>query len=89
MSGKYPFTSATDFPEEASQDEIDAARSEAERAFDQRLPKCKRCGQPLTWAAQRKQYGRLCKRGIEASIIKTLVPQCHSCLTIALKEVKS
>jgi len=46
--------------------------------------RCRWCGFPMTWAAQRKQYGRLRNRGFDDGAIKALLPGCQKCLTTRL-----
>lgn len=46
--------------------------------------KCSRCGQPLTWAAVRVQFGRMIRRGLTAEEAKKYSPRCGKCTTILL-----
>ena len=48
--------------------------------------RCKGCGYPITWAEQRKQYGRLARRGMAPDDIKAVVPRCQKCVTRWLRE---
>ena len=46
---------------------------------------CLRCGYRVTWAEQRRQYGRLIRRGKSDEEAKALMPRCQKCTTAALK----
>jgi hypothetical protein len=47
--------------------------------------KCIGCGSPrLTWAEQRRQYGRAIRRGLTPDEAKRLMPRCQKCLTVML-----
>ena len=42
---------------------------------------CRDCRNPMTWAAQRVQYGRLIRRGLPPAQIKAILPRCQKCVT--------
>jgi hypothetical protein len=46
--------------------------------------KCLGCGAQLTWAKQRRQFGRTIRAGLTPEEIKTLVPRCQKCMTEVL-----
>lgn len=46
---------------------------------------CLRCGYRITWAEQRRQYGRLIRRGKSHDEANALMPPCQRCTTAALK----
>ena len=47
---------------------------------------CKGCGTPrMTWAEDRRQYGRALKRGLSPDEAKALTPRCQKCMTIVLE----
>lgn len=50
---------------------------------------CKRCKTTVTWAEQRKQYGRLIRAGLELSQAKEAGPRCKKCMTVYLREEKN
>ena len=43
--------------------------------------RCRDCGSPMTWAAQRVQYGRLLRRGIPHEVARRELPRCQKCVT--------
>lgn len=45
--------------------------------------KCSRSGCPvsLTWAEQRRQFGRAVRAGLSVDEIKALMPRCQKCMT--------
>jgi hypothetical protein len=46
---------------------------------------CVRCGYRITWAEQRRQFGRAVKRyGLTPEAAKALMPRCGTCLTSTL-----
>lgn len=47
--------------------------------------KCKQCGNRMTWAARRVQWGRVKRHGLSDDEIKALLPRCQKCMTVALK----
>jgi hypothetical protein len=50
------------------------------------MKRCKGCGgQKVTWAEQRKQYGRAIRHGLTPDEAKALMPRCQKCLTKALE----
>ena len=51
--------------------------------------RCRGCGYPITWEAQRRQYGRLIRRGMDPEEIKPIVPRCQKCVTQWLKTNKA
>jgi hypothetical protein len=51
--------------------------------------KCVDCKRPcLTWADQRRQYGRVLRAGLTPKEAKALMPRCQKCTTKALREIK-
>jgi hypothetical protein len=51
--------------------------------------RCRGCGQyGITWAEQRRQYGRLLRRGISPEAVKGLLPRCQKCVTALLHHQK-
>lgn len=46
---------------------------------------CLDCGYPMTWDAERRQFGRLLKRGLVADEAKRLLPRCQKCITQLLR----
>jgi hypothetical protein len=50
--------------------------------------RCRKCKRPMTWAAQRVQYGRLKRKGVPDEQIKAIVPQCQKCITALLASMK-
>jgi hypothetical protein len=42
---------------------------------------CKECKNALTWAEQRKQFGRLIKEGKSPEEAKAAMPRCQKCVT--------
>lgn len=51
-----------------------------------RQDRCKRCRYAITWADQRKQFGRMIKRGLSIDEIKAIQPRCQKCVTVYLRE---
>ena len=47
--------------------------------------RCHDCGCPITWAAQRKQYGRLMRLGFTPDQATVGMPRCQKCVTKWLK----
>jgi hypothetical protein len=45
--------------------------------------RCRDCRYLMTWAEQRKQYGRLMRRGVDN--IKAAQPRCQKCMTKYLR----
>jgi hypothetical protein len=43
--------------------------------------KCQSCGNPMTWAAQRRQYGCLIKLWRTPQQAQELMPRCQKCVT--------
>ena len=43
--------------------------------------RCKGCNYPITWAEQRRQYGRLLRRGLSTDHAKAAGPRCQKCMT--------
>jgi len=48
--------------------------------------KCRGCNHPITWEAQRRQYGRLVRRGFEPAEVKPILPRCQKCVTRWLRD---
>jgi hypothetical protein len=48
--------------------------------------KCLRCNNAMTWAEQRRQFGRLIQCGFTPDQAKERVPRCQKCITIMLEE---
>jgi len=48
--------------------------------------RCKRCRCLMTWADQRKQFGRMIGRGLTTEEAKTVQPRCQKCVTVYLRE---
>jgi hypothetical protein len=46
--------------------------------------RCLRCGTQMTWSEQRRQFGRLLRRGLTTTDAKALMPRCQICLTAIL-----
>ena len=42
---------------------------------------CLRCNQQMTWAEQRRQFGRLIRYGWTPEEAKRLTPRCQKCVT--------
>jgi hypothetical protein len=51
------------------------------------MSKCIGCGFPVTWEHQRRQWGRLMRRGLSREEAKNLMPRCQKCMTLALRTV--
>jgi hypothetical protein len=52
-----------------------------------RLPKrdkCLRCQNPMTWADQRRQYGRAMRAGMTVEEARRILPRCQKCMTVLL-----
>lgn len=49
-----------------------------------RTARCQACGNPMTWAAQRVQFGRLKRRGMSPEAIKAAGRRCQKCMTTHL-----
>jgi hypothetical protein len=50
--------------------------------------KAKTCldrGREMTWAEQRRQFGRAIRAGLTADEVKTLTPRCQKCMTLVLE----
>jgi hypothetical protein len=48
--------------------------------------KCK-CGTPMLWDDEKRQFGRLMKRsGFSKEEVKEMMPMCHKCMTNYLRE---
>jgi len=45
--------------------------------------RCLRCGLGMTWAEQRRQFGRLIRKGLSPQEVKTIAPLCQKCITVA------
>jgi hypothetical protein len=45
---------------------------------------CLRCGYPITWDDQKRQWGRLMRRGVSPEEGKALMPRCQKCNTITI-----
>ena len=48
--------------------------------------RCRGCGNPITWADQRRQYGRLLRRGLSTEEAKAALPRCQKCVTRWLRD---
>lgn len=48
--------------------------------------RCLGCDYRMTWAARRRQYGRLLRRGFSADQAKAAMPRCQKCVTRWLHE---
>lgn len=48
--------------------------------------KCLNCNFQMTWDAQKRQYGRIKKKGLTDEQIKTALPRCQKCMTIYLEQ---
>jgi NAD-dependent SIR2 family protein deacetylase len=48
--------------------------------------KCLRCYYTMTWEQQRRQYGRLMKRGMTQKQAQELLPRCQKCMTEVLRD---
>ena len=47
---------------------------------------CRDCGWTgMTWAEQRRQFGRVVQAGLTIDEAKTLMPRCQRCTTIVLR----
>src|SRR5690348_4640516 len=46
--------------------------------------RCLSCGIPITWAEQRRQFGRLVKVGANPQTAKAAMPRCYRCVTSLL-----
>lgn len=46
--------------------------------------RCLSCNHPITWAEQKKQFGRLVRKGLSSEQAKRLLPWCGKCVTNAL-----
>lgn len=51
--------------------------------------RCTQCHNPMTWAHQRVQYGRLLRLGLKPEHAKRLLPRCHKCITARLRDQPS
>jgi hypothetical protein len=49
--------------------------------------KCLGCGLGITWTEQRRQYGRIIRRGLSPETAGHLVPRCQKCVTVLLEEL--
>jgi hypothetical protein len=45
------------------------------------MDRCLACANPMTWAAQRRQFARLLEFGFSAADAKPLLPRCQKCVT--------
>jgi hypothetical protein len=49
---------------------------------------CSRCRTPMTWAAQKRQYGRLLRHGLSQDAVKgSSMPRCQKCVTLIFKDL--
>jgi hypothetical protein len=46
-----------------------------------RKDRCQRCGTPMTWAEQRRQFGRAIRYGLTVEVAKAEMPKCGKCVT--------
>jgi hypothetical protein len=46
---------------------------------------CAVCSRGLTWAEQKRQYGRALRAGLASDEAKRLMPRCQKCLTDILR----
>ena len=49
--------------------------------------RCKACNRLLTWAEQRRQYGRCLKHGLSEVGAKAASPRCGKCMTKHLRHL--
>jgi hypothetical protein len=45
--------------------------------------RCLQCGLGMTWAEQRRQYGRLIRKGLNPQDAKAITPLCQKCITVS------
>jgi hypothetical protein len=45
------------------------------------MARCRGCGNVVTWAEQRRQFGRLVGWGVTADVAWALLPRCPKCVT--------
>ena len=45
---------------------------------------CRGCDTQMTWAEQRRQFGRACAAGLTAEDAKAQMPRCQRCTTTML-----
>jgi hypothetical protein len=70
---------------EKQEDDMFAATDGGEEGEPRRKTVCVRCGYRITWAEQRKQFGRAIKRyGLTPEAAKALMPGRQVCLTSTL-----
>lgn len=71
------------------QPEVYDTAEEFEAAQHRAVPRpkgvCARCGHPMTWAEQRRQFGRLMRQGFAADAARQMLPRCQTCMTITLR----
>jgi len=46
---------------------------------------CTDCSWPITWAEQRRQFGRCLRRGLTEAEAKAASPRCQKCMTKHLR----
>jgi SOS response regulatory protein OraA/RecX len=46
---------------------------------------CLRCHYPMTWEQQRRQFGRLMRKGFTKDEAKAALPRCQICMTVWLR----
>jgi hypothetical protein len=49
--------------------------------------RCLRCGNSMTWVAQRVQYGRFLRRGFTTETARAVLPRCQKCVTLHLRSI--
>jgi hypothetical protein len=49
---------------------------------------CSRCSARITWADQRRQWGRLIRAGLSERQARDIQPRCQKCVTIHLAELR-
>ena len=45
---------------------------------------CRGCDRGLTWAEQRRRFGRAMRAGLTVEEVKALTPRCQKCMTLVL-----
>jgi uncharacterized protein with PIN domain len=47
--------------------------------------RCLHCNRELTWAEQRRQFGRVMRTGLTVEEARALLPRCQKCMTLVLE----